>query len=407
MTLGAKTSRDMYSTEDLVLFTALAGPLATAIENARLYEKLEEANLHRARILSSMRGAVIAVDTEGRVSTVNQGAVDMLGPVKAGSPLDALPSEVGQLLRQTLEGHCAITDFETMIVRPDGEKVPVVISSSCLQTKENQLKGAMATIYDLTQVKKLEQDVQRADRLLSLGTLAAGMAHEIKNPLVSIKTFTQLLPTRYNDPDFRTTFADIVPHEVDRIDSIVTRLLHFAHPSPAVFAPQNLRVIIDEIMALVENQLGRQCIAVVTEFPDQIVPVRGDEQQLHQAFLNLILNAMEAMRDVEHRVLHLKVHYGTMRLRPDPGASVVETECVRVVISDTGCGIPKDKIEHIFTPFYTTKEDGAGLGLSVVHRIVTEHEGQIDVSSTPHDGTTFVISLPVARSMSLIGMANS
>ena len=225
---GQKYSRDIYTNEDVVAFTALSSPLATAIENARLYRKLDEANQHRARILSSMRGGVIAVDNEGIVTTVNYGVSEILGPVEIGTHMSELNSQVASILEKTLANRRPVLDYETLVVRPDEQRVPVVMSSSVLTAGEDELIGAMVVLYDLTQVKRLEQNVQRAHRLSSVGTLAAGMAHEIKNPLVSIKTFSQLLPLRGRWTGPRT---DIVLRGRTHL-TIVTRLLRPAQNQP-------------------------------------------------------------------------------------------------------------------------------------------------------------------------------
>ncbi len=402
LTLGQKTSRDIYSTDDLVVFTALAGPLGTAIENARLYRKLEEVNLHRARILSHMRGAVIAVDTDGRITTLNQAAKDLLGPVQLGDHYDRLVPEIAEMLRTALHDQRAINDFEMVMPGPDGESISIVVSSSCLKTANNDTVGAMAMIYDLTAIKRLEQNVQRADRLSSLGTLAAGMAHEIKNPLVSIKTFTQLLLSRYDDPDFRATFSEIVPHEVERIDSIVLRLLDFARPKPPRFEFHNLRTVVEDVLALVDNELRKGCVTVRKEFPEEYIEIRGDEQQLHQVFLNLVLNALDALRETEGGNLTVRVDYDRAHLRPNGQLPFQETDVVRVSFSDSGCGMSSENLQRIFTPFFTTKPNGSGLGLSVVHGIITEHGGEIDVDSVPGEGTTFTVTLPLSRSASSV-----
>ncbi|MCL4692512.1 MAG: GAF domain-containing protein [Candidatus Hydrogenedentes bacterium] len=401
LALGQKLSRDIYSTDDVVAFTALATPLTTAIENARLYKKLDEANQHRARILSNMRGGVVAVDTEGLVTTVNAGAIEILGPIEIGQHMSAITPQVARILQRTLEDGRAISDYETILVGPGAERIPVVMSSSCLQVGDGDITGSMVVLYNLTQVKRLEQNVQRAHRLSSVGTLAAGMAHEIKNPLVSIKTFSQLLLERYDDPDFRNTFTDIVPHEVERIDSIVTRLLHFARPRPASFAHHNLRAIIEEVLVLVENQMRKGNITVETDFPGPEVGVYGDEQLLHQVFLNLVLNAIDAMKDMGTGAkLVIRAEYGRMVLRRNGHEPQPDADCVKVSLSDSGVGISSESLERIFTPFYTTKDDGTGLGLAVVHGIVTEHGGSIYVESDPGEGSTFVITLPSARVMS-------
>ena len=395
ITLGQKSSRDIYIHEDVRLFSALAGSLATAIENARLYRKLNELNLHLERILRNMRGGVIAVDTNGIITTVNDEARELLGTIEAGQPLHTLQSHVAQLLRHTLDTHRDISDLEAELPGRDGEQTPVALSASCLETSQGEVIGAMVLIYNITQIKRLESNVQRADRLTSIGTMAAGMAHEIKNPLQSIKTFTQLLPSRFEDSDFRRTFCEVVPPEVKRIDSIVARLLDFARPKPACFAAQDIERIIREVLALVENQTRKADITITTDFPAEKQEAVGDDQLLHQVFLNLVLNAIDALRQADERVLQIKMGYGHTHFMRRGAATVLDAPCVRVAVTDTGCGIPEKDVEQLFTPFFTTKADGTGLGLSVVHGIVSEHGGTVEVSSLEGIGTTFTVTLPL------------
>lgn len=398
LTLGIKDSHEIYSSEDLVVFRALAGPLGTAVENARLYNKLGDLNLHLTEVLSRMREGVIAVDADGKVTTINKSAQAILGGVQLGQNMDTLTAEVAQVLRITLRDKRGISDFETRIPSRDGEPIPVLLSSSALGGTDQERGGAMAMIYDLAQIKRLEQNVQRADRLSSIGTMAAGMAHEIKNPLVSIKTFTQLLPTRYDDEDFRNTFSAVVPVEVERINTIVTRLLDFARSKPVKFDTQNLRGVIEGVLTLVENETRKERIMVETEWPDRPVDVFGDEHQLHQMFLNLVLNAIEALRATEGGFLRIRVQLDCMHVQREGQATLFDAECVRVSVCDTGCGIESENIKYLFNPFYTTKLEGSGLGLAVVHGIVTDHGGHIDVASTDGE-TTFVVTLPLASTM--------
>jgi PAS domain S-box-containing protein len=405
LTLGQKTSKDMYSVDDLVVFTGLAGPLATAIENARLYRKLAHLNVHLSNVLSNMREGVIAVDERGNVATVNKSAVMMLGEVRVGQHMDELPKEIAEILHQTLNSQHPISDFETRLIRPSGEPVPVVMSTTCLQPAGRGSLGAMALIFDLTQVKRLEQNVQRADRLSSIGTLAAGMAHEIKNPLVSIKTFTQLLPSRYDDADFRRTFGEVVPHEVERINTIVSRLLDFARPRPTKFQPHDVRSVVEKVLALVENQLHKCGVQVDTELSESSIDVYGDEQQLHQVFLNLVLNAVDAMKESPQKHLVVRTCQSRMHLRLQ-GLTWLEAECAKVEFVDTGCGIAQQNLVNLFTPFFTTKDSGCGLGLSVAHGIIVEHGGEIDVVSEQGTGTCFTVTLPLAKSMMTLRAGN-
>lgn len=402
LTLGIKDSHEIYSSEDLVVFRALAGPLGTAVENARLYNKLGDLNLHLTEVLSRMREGVIAVDADGKITTVNQSAQAILGNVQLGQSMESLTPEVAQILRITLRDQRGISDFETRIPSREGEPIPVLLSSSALESRDHQRSGAMAMIYDLAQIKKLEQNVQRADRLSSIGTMAAGMAHEIKNPLVSIKTFTQLLPTRYEDEDFRNTFSAVVPVEVERINTIVTRLLDFARTKPVKFDTQNLRGIIEGVLTLVENETRKERIMVETEWPDRPVEVWGDEHQLHQMFLNLVLNAIEALRSTEGGYLRIRCQLDFMHVQREGQATLFDAECVRVLVTDTGCGIEPENIKLLFNPFYTTKLEGSGLGLAVVHGIVTDHGGHIDVASADGE-TTFAVTLPLASTMVTAG----
>ncbi len=405
ITLGEKTARDIYSQEDVEVFATLAVPLASAIENARLYRKLRQVNLHLERIMSNMRGGVIAVDGNGVITTVNEEARDMLGNAKPGMMLDALEPNIAGLLRHTLEQRRGFSDAEAVIASASGEAIPVAMSSSCFDTTEQETLGAMVLIFNMTQIKRLESNVQRADRLTSIGTMAAGMAHEIKNPLQSIKTFTQLLPHRFEDADFRRTFSEVVPPEVQRIDTIVTRLLDFARIKPVHFAPQNLQKILTEVLALVENQLRKADIQVTTEFPNTVMEVNADNQRLHQVFLNLVLNAIDAMKDRPERRLAIRMYYDRAHFTHEGFPAFFDVPCLRVTVSDTGCGISKAHLEQLFTPFFTTKADGSGLGLSVVHGIVTEHGGEIDVTSTVNVGTVFTVTFPLMQESKLFERA--
>jgi two-component system nitrogen regulation sensor histidine kinase GlnL len=396
LVLGEKDTGEMYDRDDTRVFRAVAGPLATAIENARLYERLDKLNVRLERIMGGMRAGVVAVDGGGRVTTVNGEAQALLGPVRPGDPMARLDAKLGSLLRETLEGRRGISDVESVITTPDDENIPVAMSSSYLATGGDESVGAMVLIFNMTQIKLLESSVQRADRLTSIGTMAAGMAHEIKNPLQSIKTFTQLLQKRYDDPDFRKTFSEVVPPEVQRIDDIVTQLLDFARPKPTQFEPQNLHAILSDVLALVANQLSKADIDLVLRLPEDNPPVKGDNHQLKQVFLNLFLNAIEAMQGRSARRLQVRVNYGYGRYGAAGRADVTESPCVRVTITDTGCGIPEPDLPQLFNPFFTTKADGSGLGLSVVHKIVEEHGGEIHVTSEPGVGTTFFVVLPLS-----------
>jgi nitrogen-specific signal transduction histidine kinase len=398
LTLGQKNTQDIYSSEELIAFRALSGPLATAITNAWLFRELERVHRHQTNVFRQMREGVIAVNTKGVVTLINETATLLVGDIKLDNTIKDLHPEIAELLSRTLELEAPISDYEASFNQDNGQTIDVIMSSSSLRTSTGEIEGAIALIYDLTQLKSLEKNVQQADRLSSIGTLAAGMAHEIKNPLVSIKTFTQLLQDRYNDEDFRNTFKDVVPHEVDRINNIVTRLLDFSRSRPISFHPQNIRIIIEEVLALVDNQTRQDNITVELHCPDEDLAVFGDEQQLHQVFLNLVMNAHHAMREEDNPSLTIRITQAYMNPCDKEPRTVFDTQpCVNISLHDNGCGISADDIEELFTPFFTTKDNGCGLGLAVVHGIIAEHRGIIDVSSIHTRGTTFKLSLPKAE----------
>jgi signal transduction histidine kinase len=395
--LGEKNTRDIYTVDDIRVLETLAGPLTGAIENNRLYGKIGDLNLHLQRIMSSMRGGVVAVDEKGVITTINEEGRELLGPVQMGDTLERLPVRISSLLRYTLDNLRGISDVEATLTGEDGQAVPVAMSSSCFLSVKGQLEGAMVLVVNMTQIKRLESNVQRADRLTSIGTMAAGMAHEVKNPLQSIKTFTQLLLERYDDSDFRKTFAEVVPPEVQRIDTIVSRLLDFARPRPIQFSPKDLRTTIQDVLALTENQLRKADVDVHAAMPPEPQTVIVDEHQMHQVFLNLVLNAIDAMSNRRERNLTIRIETCRTHLAQGAGQDpLLDVPCARVYVSDTGCGIDERDIGQLFNPFFTTKDDGCGLGLSVVHGLVKEHGGEIDVQSTLGEGTTFVVTLPLA-----------
>jgi len=219
------------------------------------------------------------------------------------------------------------------------------------------------------------------------------MAHEIKNPLVSINTFTQLLPERYDEEDFRVTFSTLIGKEVKRIDSIVNRLLKFSRPAKPMLQPMHLHGVLDDALNLIGQQLRRKNVQLERAFEADRDDINGDVDLLNQTFINFFLNAVEAMDDggtLTVRTVLIKSRWYASR---GAGAS----RRIRLSISDTGCGIRQEDQEKIFDPFFTTKSAGTGLGLSVSHGIIEDHGATVDVESVPGEGTTFHILFPLLQ----------
>lgn len=228
--------------------------------------------------------------------------------------------------------------------------------------------------------ERLKEEIRRTDRLRAVATLAAGMAHEIKNPLTSIKTFTEYLDVKFDDKDFRDKFKRIVGSEVDRINTIVGNLLDFAKPRPLSERRVNVNKLLEETLTLLSNDFIRRKIDVIRGYsPEATATIKADPNRLKQAFLNLFLNAMDAMKTGGKLVVEMgKTKNGSLQ----------------IIIEDTGKGISEETLSHIFDPFYSNKETGTGLGLSIVHGIIKEHGGQITCESAIEKGTRFIITLP-------------
>jgi signal transduction histidine kinase len=222
-----------------------------------------------------------------------------------------------------------------------------------------------------------------------LGLLTAGLAHEIRNPLVAIRTFTQLLPERYNDAEFREGFQGLALKEVDRICGLINDLLSFARPSKPNVSPEAINDVVENITRILETQAKEKNVAIFREFSDNLPKVWIDREQMKQVFMNLILNAIQAMQEGGSLSIATR---SVARTGADPVGEFVQVE-----IRDTGVGIPEDNLQHIFDPFFTSKDEGSGLGLAVSHQIVQEHGGFVTVESTVGKGTAFFVHVPVAK----------
>ncbi len=403
ISLGEKRTGDVFSVEDINFLSTLGNQAAVAIQNAMLYNQILEIKDYNENILEQMANGIITVDSAMCVTTFNKKAAEITGISKEGAlgrQAHIVQQEIAQLLNETLHDRQAFSNVELVVPREDGTHTPISVSTSTLREPTGRIMGALAVFTDLTDIKLLEGEVRRAERLATIGTLAAGMAHEIKNPLVSLKTFSQLLPIKYDDPEFRDVFSKIASQEVDRINNIVEQLLRFARPAKPIFLPIDVHQPIEETLILLANEIARRGVTVTKSFSRREILIFADNEQLKQVIINVIFNALEATAGVDHPRLTIETSVGPRRgaIRPFPrlpeGYTVSGKEVV-VSIHDNGIGIAEDDLKHIFDPFFTTKEMGHGLGLSIAHGIIKEHTGTAVVQSWPGRGTTFSVSFPV------------
>jgi len=253
-----------------------------------------------------------------------------------------------------------------------------------LTTLSNQAAIAIENAKLYEDISRARVQMQRADRLASLGTLTAGLAHEIRNPLVAIKTFTQLLPERLDDEEFRNHFLNVTAGEVDRISSLVNELLEFARPSQPNLNREDLNQVVERMLLLIATASHKKNLQIVKEYQPSLPPVLLDKEQIKQVLFNVLLNAIDAAPE------NSAITVGT-RLLEKNGYQ----DQVQIMVRDNGKGVPKEDVDKIFTPFYTTKRQGSGLGLAISHQIIEEHHGTIEVESEENQGATFYINLPV------------
>jgi signal transduction histidine kinase len=251
-----------------------------------------------------------------------------------------------------------------------------------------QAAHVLVVFSDVSSIRKLEHHLQRLDRLASIGTLSASMAHEIKNALVPVKTFVGLILEKNPEAEL----AGTVRRELERVETLVSRMLKFAAPAKPALAPVRLHELLEHSLHLAQHRAEGKLISFHRQFNAPSDSCHGDDYQLEQAVLNLLLNAVEAMGPEGALTVRTDLVARDAQMQPQEGDQA--QRFLRLDITDTGVGIPPEKLDSVFEPFFTTKPHGTGLGLAVTRRIIEEHNGLIRVKSQPGKGTTFTVFLP-------------
>lgn len=336
--------------------------------------------------------AVVAVDFEEKLSGFSPAAEKLIGlrvGQVLGQSLGVLPPPLHEIIERTFQERKPQIREITLPAGGQGE-VAVHVSTCLIRSEKPDRFGVVAVLHDLSLARMLEQHLRHLDCLASIGTLSTSMAHEIKNALVAVKTFLDLLIQQNKDADL----AQIANRELRRADSIISQMLRFAGPAKPTFNSLHLHDVLEHSLRVVEHQLAGKKIRLKKSLAASPDLVRGDSYQLEQAVLNVLFNAIEAMGpDGELAVTTELVDAGP----PSPGAAGAPPDTqLCLSIKDSGIGIPPENISRLFDPFFTTKTKGTGLGLSITRRIIQEHHGSIGVESEPNQGTTFTLLLPCA-----------
>jgi nitrogen-specific signal transduction histidine kinase len=358
--------------------------VSTTLENALLYEEVAIQKSLAETLLHSMPTGILAADVGGVVRWFNETAQAMLRvPPESvlNRPVESLGSRLADVLRRTLGAEEAGVSEEWTD--------PVLRRNFTVRTRrlmnKSQCLGAVAIVQDLTEQKTLKETQDRLERATFWAELAASMSHEVRNPLVAIKTFAQLLPERYQDPEFQTEFRELVSREVDRLNGIIEQINDFAHPARTEFRPVDVRACVDKAVAAVLPPSAAAGVRVDLAIPADLPRIPGDELALTEALTHLVRNAVEAMTGRPDATLCVRG-----RLIGDP----VLRKALEVTVQDNGPGIPAAMHDKLFSPFATTKARGLGLGLPIVKRTVADHHGQVRVESTAA-GTHVTLVLPL------------
>lgn len=382
MLLAPRFGGRIYGLTEQRTLQLLCNQLALALENSRLYTQVQNGKIYNDILLDHLASGVVAIDTGRKITVLNREGQRITGLSLNAAREGAsriLPSALIEIVEDTFRSGREQRNLERDVELPGGLR-SLRVDSSLFHSHAGYPLGVLLVFHDVTALRELEQQLRRADRLAALGTISAGMAHEIKNPLVTIKTFTQLLPERYQDRDFRENFLDLVNQEVQRIDRIVNQLLNFARPVKTDLSPLHLHEVIRNSLKLVQQRFEQSRITLSVDLAAGWDRINGDSGLLNQAFINFYLNALDAMLDTG----------GIMSI-----VTRLEADQVRMEIRDTGAGIKAEDIPRVFDPFFTTKSQGTGLGLSVAHGILQEHHCAVHIDSKVGRGTSIFIDFPL------------
>jgi PAS domain S-box-containing protein len=381
---GHRVTGQLFDDRDLEGLTILAEHVSTILENALLYQEAAVQKTLAETLLKSIPPAIVAVDLDAIVRWFNPPAERILGVSRAAAlnkPVESVGARLAGLLRETLESKTPAPPQEWI---DNNTRRSLSVETRQLADNGSPL-GAVAVIQDLTVQETLREKQALLDRATFWTDLAASMSHEIRNPLVAIKTFAQLLPERFDDPDFRKEFNEIVVSEIDRLDKIITQINNFAHPPELVFKPIDVRSPVKKGVEIARSRYGiNGKLELETSLPSNLPRVLGDETALAEAFAHLVANAAEASADRSKPRITLSAK--PVREGKHPAAVVV-------TVRDNGSGIASEIKEKIFSPFCTTKPRGMGLGLPIVKRTVFDHHGRVEVDSTSK-GTQVSVLLP-------------
>ncbi len=351
-----------------------------------------------ADILTGIVDGVIVTDASNKVLIWNRAAEEMTGIAGAeaiGKQMNTVFSDnpaAVSLIEKTLKSGRSYSDYEAEIMIRHGSLRPVGLVTSVLMDGEGIPLGVILTVRDQTGVRDLKERMRRSDRLATLGMIAAGIAHEVKNPLVGIRGAAQLMKSELRSGKSLDEYLDVILKEADRLNSVLEGILDFTRLKPREMKGHNVHSILDRVLLLNEQNVRQNGVVLSRMYDPSLPDITGNQDQLVQVFLNIVKNAVEAMPKGGRLTIMTRMSDLFTTVQSDGR----KYQLMVVKVSDTGAGIKPQDLQNIFTPFFTTKDRGVGLGLALSYQIVQEHLGTIRVESQEKEGTTFSVYLPLA-----------
>ncbi len=339
---------------------------------------------YATQVVENMPDGLLSLDPEGDIVTLNNRAKEILALMGKWSEKGEIKKHLLPFLEPiltSLKEKTEVLEYEMALPVQQGKSIPLSLSAARLIAETGEDLGVVIILRDLREIKELQEKIKRSERLAGLGSLAAGMAHEIRNPLSSIKGFAQYFLKKNPLGSEGQKYSQVIIQEVERLNRVISNLLDFARPKEPLKVLVSMEGIIEHCLELIKDDARTKGIEVKPEIEENLPLLWMDKDQITQVLLNITLNGLEALK--EGGILWIRAHTNQ------------ESDALIVEIADNGAGMSGEELSRIFDPFYTTKKTGTGLGLAIAYRIIEKHQGTLTVSSHPGSGSVFRMELPL------------
>ncbi len=373
-----------------MLLVGVGGWLSlAAVQGYRVSQQtLAEIQAFTGLLIARLPVGIIATDRKGRVTTWNRAATRMLGVEADGAigrePDEVLPGELKTFFSPAAEEHPQGEEQgreAEVRICVNGSEVVLICYLIAIRDKKNNYMGQVLLLSDVTELKAMEKEMRQNERLAAVGRMAAGVAHEVRNPLSSVKGLALLLKEKFASSSRESEMATLLVREVERMNRTISELLSFARPATLDLAPVALEDLLHQSVRLIGADAASDAIVTIVDIEEDLPPVMADRDRLNQVFINIMLNAVQSMEKG-----------GELRVS---ARTLTREAGVEVTIADTGCGMDRETLEQVFYPYFTTRQGGTGIGLAISQKIISDHGGTIRMESEPGRGTVVTIELPL------------